>query len=84
MGYVSPIEKRTKKQNYATLAKNFDRQKKEARVRAGSPMLLSVGKFVFIMDKRVEVVEQPNTGDWILVIKVTRHLGPHLQSFAPF
>jgi hypothetical protein len=38
--------------------------------RAGSPMLLSVGKFVFILDKRVEVVEQPNTGDWILVIKV--------------
>jgi hypothetical protein len=36
----------------------------------GSPMLLSVGKFVFILDKRVEVVEQPNTGDWILVIKV--------------
>ncbi len=33
-------------------------------------MLLSVGKFVFILDKRVEVVEQPNTGDWILVIKV--------------
>jgi hypothetical protein len=38
--------------------------------RTGSPMLLSVGKFVFILDKRVEVVEQPNTGDWILVIKV--------------
>jgi hypothetical protein len=37
----------------------------------GSPMLLSVGKFVFILDKRVEVVEQPNTGDWILVIKVS-------------
>jgi hypothetical protein len=34
-------------------------------------MLLSVGKFVFILDKRVEVVEQPNTGDWILVIKVS-------------
>jgi hypothetical protein len=34
-------------------------------------MLLSVGKFVFILDKRVEVVEQPNMGDWILVIKVS-------------
>lgn len=48
-------------------------QKSVSWVRHRDVHLLSVGRFVYTKDKRVGVLEDPGSGEWVLKIKSTRH-----------